>query len=244
MIYKLNKMAAAFDQLSRKNSVHTVFNSLLDFTLIPYRYYPTGVELKAAHAKLLSWPDKELTTNFLTEMADQQPEGFKDPLGEFYMMHVSHGHLGQYFTPEPIADFMAQVSLGENPQPGQTILDPACGSGRALLAAARINRHLHFYGADLDITCCKMALVNMLFNSLTGEIAHMNSLSNEFYRGYRFQTKLINGYHYPYFIEFTDPHESYIWLRPQQIAPAPAAKPFHPVTPEITKQPLKQGSLF
>jgi type I restriction-modification system DNA methylase subunit len=196
----LNKMASVFEQLSRKGSAHSAFNDLLDFTLIPYRYYPTGEELKAAHEKLVSWPDKELITSFLTAMADLQPEGFRDPIGEFYMQHISHGHLGQYFTPENITDFMAIASVGDHSEPGQTVLDPACGSGRTLLATAKINRHLRFYGADLDSTCCKMALTNMLVNSLTGEIAHMNSITNEFYRGYRFQTKLIDGCHYPYFV--------------------------------------------
>jgi len=53
-------------------------------------------------------------------------------------------------------------------------------------------------------------------NSLTlkGEIAHMNSLSNDFYRGYKVQTTLVEGYHMPYYIEFTEPEQSSIWLRP------------------------------
>jgi len=244
MFYDLKKMLSPFEAISRHDSKFTAFNVILDFTLIPYRYYPTGEELKAAHEKLLAWPHKEMITEFLTAMTDLQPEGFRDPLGEFYMMHISHGHLGQYFTPEHVTDMMAQISIGDNPQPGQTVLDPACGSGRALLSAAKINRHLRFYGADLDHICCKMALINMLMNSLTGEIAHMNSLSNEFFRGYRCRTKLIDGYHYPYFIEFTDPNESLIWLHPRPTPKEPAAKPFDPTPTPLAQQPLTQGSLF
>lgn len=251
MYYNLNKMAAIFESLCRKESKWTVFNSILDFTLIAYRYHPTGEALQAAHQQLTTWPEKEAITSFLTEMTDLQPEGFGDPLGEFYMMHISYGHLGQYFTPEPITDMLAHMNIGDNPQPGQTVLDPACGSGRTLLAAAKINRHLRFYGADLDATCCKMALINMLLNSLTGEIAHMNSLTNEFYRGYHCQTKLINGYHHPYFVEFTDPNESRIWLRPpvqsegpSDNVPASTEKPFDPKPAPLANQPLTQGSLF
>jgi type I restriction enzyme M protein len=113
-----------------------------------------------------------------------------------------------------------------------------------LLSAAKINRHLKLYGADLDITCCKMALLNMLFNSLQGEIAHMNSLSNDFYRGYKVQTTLIDGYHMPYYIEFTEPDQSYIWLKPVKEQAKPRFdKPFELVR---AKQPINgiQGSLF
>ena len=75
---------------------------------------------------------------------------------------------------------ISEMILDCNLADGQTVIDPTCGSGRMLLAAAKRNRHALFYGADLDVTCCKMTLINMLFNSLTGEITHMNSLSNEF----------------------------------------------------------------
>jgi len=88
-----------------------------------------------------------------------------------------------------------------------------------------------------------MALLNMLLNSLQGEIAHMNSLSNDFYRGYKVQTILIDGYHMPYYIEFTEPKQSYIWLRPLK-EPAPMFnKAFEPVR---ASQPVNgvQGCLF
>lgn len=250
MFYNLQKMASAFDRLTQTDSKWTVFNSILDFALIPHQYYPGGEELAAAHQRLVTWPDKEIIVEFLTAMADLQPEGFGDPLGEFYMMHLSNGRLGQYFTPENICEMMAQMNISAESKPGQTVLDPACGSGRTLLAAAKINRYLHFYGADLDALCCKMALYNMLLNSLTGEIAHMNSLSNEFFRGYRFGTKLIDGYHYPYFVEFTDPEESRIWLRPpvKSADLLPPAIPHEDVQPAATSpavsQSLVQGSLF
>ncbi|MBB6130742.1 MFS transporter [Mucilaginibacter lappiensis] len=69
-----------------------------------------------------------------------------------------------------------------------------------------------------------MALLNMLLNSLTGEIANINSLSNEFFTGYQVKTKLINGYHYPYFEEFTDPMLSYIWLHPEAVSHNPKSE--------------------
>jgi len=42
------------------------------------------------------------------------------------------GGAGQYFTPRPLIAAMVDVIA---PQPGQTICDPACGTGGFLLAA-------------------------------------------------------------------------------------------------------------
>jgi tRNA G37 N-methylase Trm5 len=133
---------------------------------------------------------------------------------ELYQQAVSSGHNGQYWTPEHLCDMLSVMTIGEDLEDGQTTLDPACGSGRMLLAATKHNRHALFYGADLDKTCCKMALLNMMLNSLTGEIAHMHSLSNEFFTGYRTATVVVNGYHIPYYIEFSEPVLSQIWLHP------------------------------
>jgi hypothetical protein len=102
-----------------------------------------------------------------------------------------------------------------------------------------------FYGADLDITCCKMALLNMLLNSLTGEIAHMNSLSNEFFRGYNVQTTLVDNHHIPFYIEFLEPELSHIWLHPlfSYESKQTQVKEFNPVK---ALQPINgvQGTLF
>ena len=60
-----------------------------------------------------------------------------------------------------------------------------------LLAAAKMNRLASFYSADLDNTCCKMTLLYMLLHSLSGEVAYMNTLSNEFYAGYKLDTTIL-----------------------------------------------------
>lgn len=48
------------------------------------------------------------------------------------------------------------------------------------LAATSFNRNLAFNGADIDLTCCKMATINMLLNSLTATISWGDSLLNKF----------------------------------------------------------------
>lgn len=88
-----------------------------------------------------------------------------------------------------------------------------------------------------------MALLNRLLNSLQGERAHMNLLSNDFYRGYKVQTKLVDGYHIPYYTEFIELEQTYVWLRPVKETASKFDKQFEPVR---AKEPINgiQGSLF
>ncbi|WP_158827679.1 N-6 DNA methylase [Mucilaginibacter lacusdianchii] len=237
---EIKPLLTAFERFAYGTSLHTAFTDLLDWMLLPFKMHENA---EAQSAALDTYRNHKKVNELveLVKIVGDLSEGFRDPLGELYMQAISNGHNGQYFTPELICDMMAAISVG-NPTDGQTVADCACGSGRMLLSAAKINRHLRLYGADLDITCCKMALVNMLLNSLQGEIAHMNSLSNDFYRGYKINTTLVNGYHMPYYIEFTEPEQSYIWLKPIKEQPK-FDKPFEPVR---AKSPINgvQGSLF
>jgi len=70
-------------------------------------------------------------------LENETPSAFADRLGAFYTSKVSNEHkkeLGQYFTPLPIAKFIAEfvVSTSEEVK----ILDPGCGIG--ILSAAII----------------------------------------------------------------------------------------------------------
>ncbi|MDR3695600.1 N-6 DNA methylase [Mucilaginibacter sp.] len=240
----IKQLLTAFERYAYGQSLHTAFTEFLDWTLLPFKMYNTSDQQNQALETYKSHPKVEQLVNLVTLIGDLS-EDFNDPIGELYMQAISNGHNGQYFTPTPICEMISAMTIGEGIENRETILDPACGSGRMLLAAAKQNRHSAFYGADLDSTCCKMALFNMLLNSLKGEISHMNSLSNEFYTGYQVNTTLVNGYHMPYYSEFTTPELSYIWLKPnQKVQPKPTfttqfetVRASHPVSGV-------QGSLF
>jgi tRNA G37 N-methylase Trm5 len=238
------QLLTAFERFAYEQSLHTSFTEMLDWTLLPFKQHTT-VEEQSAALKIYRTHSKVNQLVPLITLIGELSEGFADPLGELFMQAISSGHNGQFFSPMPICEMISTMSIGETLEDNKTVCDPACGSGRMLLAAAKLNRHALLYGADLDITCCKMALLNMLLNSLQGEIAHMNTLSNEFYTGYKVSTTLVEGYHMPYYIEFTNSELSYIWLRPtQSVKPKPAfTTSFEPVR---ATQPINgvQGSLF
>ncbi|WP_280449288.1 class I SAM-dependent DNA methyltransferase [Nocardia brasiliensis] len=86
---------------------------------------------------------------------------------------------GQYFTPRPIIDAMVECL---QPEPHDTIIDPACGTGGFLIAAAQyINRHFGnsmtaeeqhrlrnqgITGVELVAETARLALMNMLLHDL------------------------------------------------------------------------------
>ena len=97
-----------------------------------------------------------------------------DILGDVFEGAVSFGEHGQFFTPEELCRMMAQMTDDGG---GESVNDPACGSGRLLLAAARINPRRLFVGCDVDERCVKMAAINLALNGLRGRVVLGNTLT-------------------------------------------------------------------
>lgn len=113
----------------------------------------------------------------------QVMEGRKDMLGDIFMEAVSRGNNGQFFTPTEVCRLMAQMT--GVPHDGASVYDPACGSGRCLLAMAEINPRCVLVGQDNDMTCVQMLAVNLALNGLQGYAVHGNTLTNEIWKVYK-----------------------------------------------------------
>ena len=50
------------------------------------------------------------------------------------MILQSAGNAGEYYTPRAVTSFMAQMI---DPKPGESLFDPACGTGGFLTCAVR-----------------------------------------------------------------------------------------------------------
>ena len=111
---------------------------------------------------------------------------YGDPLGEFYMSHISHGKGGEYFTPFNVAYMMAEMM---NPEPDKTVLDPCCGTGVMLLAARCVIHRKHgwiassrygrnLYGMDINADIVGLAKINMY---LTDYVLMMGLFSEHAY---------------------------------------------------------------
>ncbi len=89
------------------------------------------------------------------------------------------GGAGQYFTPRALIAAMVEVMA---PQPGQTICDPACGTGGFLLAAHDYLAKLHdldraqkkalksgtFQGIELVDSVTRLCAMNLLLHGIDG----------------------------------------------------------------------------
>ncbi len=134
-------------------------------------YIETVAKYKQDEKLVKEFP--HLYATLVTEMTERwdSGEGY-DVLGEFYEQNLYRKGASQYFTPWPICLFMAksitetalETKSGDRPL---RILDPACGSGRMLLAAQKCNgQHHEFYGIDIDHTCVKITALNLFLSGL------------------------------------------------------------------------------
>lgn len=103
----------------------------------------------------------------------------KDILGEIYQQHITRGEHGQFFTPEHITEFMAEMIAGEEKKP-ETVSDPCCGSGRFLIGAGKKNPESMLYGTDIDYRCVRMTVLNMFAFDFNAVIYRGNSLLFEY----------------------------------------------------------------
>ena len=97
---------------------------------------------------------------------------------EQFLGTTFRGELGQFFTPRTIVDFMVEVL---DPQEGETICDPTCGSGGFLIKAFEYVRDK----IEKDVEQCKKDLKAKLFNEEYEKLLEKEQLEvNEKYSDY------------------------------------------------------------
>ena len=110
-----------------------------------------------------------------------------DLLGTLYEENgFTSKHLDQYFTPWPLCQLMAQMTItGEfYAKEYSTVLDPACGSGRLILAAAEVANNdaynpktrMHFTAVDVDAKMVHMTYIQLSLLGFPGMVRHGNGL--------------------------------------------------------------------
>lgn len=188
----------AFEKLAYTQSYSTVFGDFVEFALLMLNLNKQAKDFKDLEARWPKQEDQKLFAEMFFHWGNASCN-FHDALGDLFMECVSFGRNGQFFTPEPLCEMMAIMQISKDVEDGKSVMDCACGSGRTLLAAAKINRNLKFYGADNDVLCAKMTAINFIVNTMVGEVAHMNSLTLEHYKSWHIR-KILSGTHYiPYY---------------------------------------------
>lgn len=111
-----------------------------------------------------------------------------DVLGNFFELHVATDRKAQFFTPWHVCMFMASITGNEDSKIPLSIIDPTAGSGRMLLAKAKIaGKHHYFYGIDIDPICVQMTVLNLFLNGIFhAEVMQANALNpHDFVVSYR-----------------------------------------------------------
>ena len=117
-----------------------------------------------------------------------------DPFGNLYETQIaSHGrraNAGQFFTPENIVDLMVSINSDGRDLTGKGLNfgDPACGSGRFLIAVHAKFPGNYCCGEDIDRTCALMTVCNFILHGVNGEVIWHDSLmptKDHFYGAWR-----------------------------------------------------------
>jgi len=162
-----------------------------------------------------------------------------DALGTLYEYLASRSKkswLGQFFTPEHIADLMTMM-MAPGGRIGQKVNDCACGSGRMLLSFNSANPGNMLYGEDLDPICAKMTALNMAIHGCQGQATCMDSLNQNWKFCYE-----VNPYHrmgmppIPHLVPVSI-ENCYSKLKPRL-----AADPIQVIVPEKARKPVFANS--
>ncbi len=167
----------------------------------------------------------DLISKLFAQLVEAMTRNDADILGDLFQAAISHQESGQFLTPESISKLLSELSIGssEVPDDGSPMLisDPACGTGRMLIDAARQNPNVELFGQDIDARCVKICSINMGLRNLYGWVVCGNTLTCENRFAYRVA---------PFF------HESPNGRRRGVIRDIPVAQ-----TPALVRPPMQQS---
>lgn len=202
------ELAKAFDNFARQYDTITAFSDALEMLVCefcPHWKDPETGRLVGLYTENYLEVVKRYPADHIREyyppickalfMAYNEgvtPEGgWCDPLGEYFQEIASSrdkSWKGQFFTPLSICELSAKMVNFDKERRNQNVADPACGSGRMLIAYDRTcpPDAMNFYvGTDIDARCIRIAAINFFFHGMRGVLICGNTLSMEARFGYR-----------------------------------------------------------
>lgn len=207
----LREFNGIFEKLCHRWDYSQVFQDFLIISI--FSFYPDSFSRADRDEAMKRYSDaeKKLFNNlfycwlhtFAREMEIAEKNGVKkswDFFGEYYEVLSSRGKresLGQFFTPKGVGDLLNAL-IECNPTstvkvPGQYGNDPACGSGRLLIASHVASPGNYLVGEDIDRICCYMTCLNMYMHGCTGEVIWHDSLNPDSFSGGWLINPFING---------------------------------------------------
>jgi hypothetical protein len=189
----------------------------------------------------------------MAELTLALEEESSDVLGRtFHDLELHNKWSGQFFSPYPLCQMMAKMTLGDEEDVRARIAargfvraqEPCCGSGAMVIALAQgmkdlgINyqQHLHVTAVDVDPKCVHMAYVQFALLHIPAVIVHGNTLSLEEFGRWYTPAHIMDGWTWKLRREPEGATEI-------QAVPE-VSKPDRPSTDDGPPQPPSQLSLF
>lgn len=176
-------------------ALYDVFRDWLDLSLLAFeRNDPEYLEIveqyEDRHDEATARECLDHYAAALGELTAATAEVGHDVLGLVYeQLGLTSDAFAQHFTPHNVSDAMAAMTVVsdgfEDVDPPLTVHDPACGSGRLLVSAARAVAEADdappavFYGRDKSATCAKLTAVNLTLLGIAGVAVVGDSLTME-----------------------------------------------------------------
>ena len=203
-----------FEELARHNDRSVIWNDWLDYA-IEVNLLTLAKDKQNEFKKNYHGNEEaywELTAAWVTELSEKlEKYPYYDMLGEFYeklvVSHAKSSQMGQFFSPVCVSELVNDIvhnDIENNNLKGKIANDPACGSARMLLSAyVKSNGQLICFGEELDPVAARMATLNLYSHGVRGSILQIDTLTREFFTGWRVNRYLRHGVPIPH-IEIID----------------------------------------
>lgn len=187
--------------LAQSQGLNTVFTTFLEITAnsLAAQTDPENAEKREQrYQEMASTMTPELLSSYARMLAllfltvREYRDDPCDILGGIYHeLGLNNEWNGQYFTPDDICRFMAQITLPSDELSAKdgpiTINEPTCGSGTMVIGAIWAMqrkefdyRHNTFFVVqDIDIRCVWMAYIQLSLYGIPAMVIHGNTLTME-----------------------------------------------------------------
>lgn len=205
-----------FEKVAYRHNYSEVFD---DYLTMMINWFANGTQQEwrdQALKKYTAEEKAELNLMFeahirlFEEMIIKREYRWYDALGDIYQTITSNwkaSGMGQFFTPMPVVEIMAQIVISDDCLPYSMVSEPACGSGRMVLAAHVMQPLNYYHAVDLDLLCAKMTALNMCFHNAAGVVSHCNTLSLEEFRHFIITRVQVNETTFVPLITVTENHK-------------------------------------
>lgn len=170
-----------FESLSYRHDSNTLFSDYLDFFI---NYFSFNHRIDLEHMKkVYKLEERHKFHQLIMEsikVMDKMivdDKSWYDLFGHYYEILASNSKkssFGQFFTPETLCTMLALII---NPQNGDKMNEPTCGSGRMNLAVHVNSPGVFHVAQDMDYMCVRMTALNFMMHGVDGIVICMNTLT-------------------------------------------------------------------